>query len=158
MIMANSLNEQPQLALKPLNTELVLELWSRTYNTNGKPDWSHIFPYYHENIVFQDPIQIVTGKVDFLAMCKRLTDRCKELRMDISSIAASKDEFFLEWTMTMIFGKTPSTPIFGCTRLTIGPDGRIIRQRDYYDLWGDIFKKVPVMHTLYPKFMRKLFG
>ncbi len=156
--MDTSQKEQPQFSLERLNTDLILELWSRTYNTSGKQDWSHIFPYYHEDIVFQDPIQVVSGKDDFLAMCKRLTDRCKELRMDISSIAASKNEFFLEWTMTMIFGKTPSTPIFGCTRLTIGTDGRIIRQRDYCDLWGDIFKKVPVMHKIYPKFMRKLFG
>ena len=39
--------------LPPLNEELVLTLWSRTYNTSGKPDWSHIFPYYTEDIIFQ---------------------------------------------------------------------------------------------------------
>ena len=69
----------PNSPLKPLTTENVLELWSRTYNTSGKPDWSHIFPYYHEDIVFQDTIQKVTGKTDFMAMCSRLTERCEEL-------------------------------------------------------------------------------
>jgi limonene-1,2-epoxide hydrolase len=136
----------------------VLELWSRTYNTSGKPDWSHIFPYYHEEIVFQDTIQKVVGKTDFMAMCKRLTGRCEELRMDISSIAAGEHEIFMEWTMTMIFRKTPSTPLHGCTKLTLGPDGRITHQRDYYDLWGDIFKNVPVMKKLYPRFMHRIFG
>ena len=147
-----------QTALKPLTTENVLELWSRTYNTSGKPDWSHIFPYYHEDIVFKDPIQTVTGKTDFMAMCSRLTERCEELKMDISSIAAGKNEIFMEWKMTMIFRKTPSTPIFGCTKLTLGPDGRITHQRDYYDLWGDIFPNVPVMKKIYPRFMRRVFG
>ncbi len=150
--------EFTQLPLKPLNKENVLELWSRTYNTSGKPDWSHIFPYYHEDIVFQDTIQKVVGKTNFVAMCNRLTERCEELKMDISSIAAGNNEIFMEWKMTMIFRKAPSTPLFGCTKLTLGPDGRITHQRDYYDLWGDIFKNVPVMKKIYPRFMRRVFG
>lgn len=32
--------------IKDLN-ELVA-LWSKTYNLEGKQDWSHILPYYHE--------------------------------------------------------------------------------------------------------------
>ena len=40
--------------IEPLTVERVLDLWSRTYNREGKPDWSHIYPYYHEAIVFQD--------------------------------------------------------------------------------------------------------
>ncbi len=42
---------------KTLNIESVKELWTKTYNTEGKPDWSHIFPYYHKDMVFQDTIQ-----------------------------------------------------------------------------------------------------
>ena len=145
-------------ALDPLTTDRVLKLWSQTYNESDKPDWSHIFPYYHEEITFQDPIQTVHGKPDFMAMCRRLTDRCEELSMDITAIAANEHEIFMQWTMTMVFGKTPSTPIYGCTKLTIGPDGRITHQRDYYDLWGDIFHNVPFMKTAYPRFMRRKFG
>ncbi|HGJ65633.1 TPA: hypothetical protein ENS27_09610, partial [bacterium] len=52
--------------LKPLTADSVLELWSRTYNTKGKPDWSHIFPYYHPDIIFQDIIQKVEGKKAFI--------------------------------------------------------------------------------------------
>ena len=147
-----------QEPLKKLTKENVLELWSKTYNTSGKPDWSHIFPYYHEDIIFQDPIQVVEGKEKFMEMCNRLTGRCEQLQMEITAIHAEPDQVFMEWIMTMIFRKTPSTPLYGCSRLTIGEHGRIIRQRDYYDLWGDIFKKVPVMQSAYPRFMRRVFG
>lgn len=157
--MTKSLHKKPTKALlRPLTAESVMELWSRTYNTNGKPDWSHIFPYYHEKIIFQDIIQKVKGKKAFIEMCNRLTDRCEQLQMDISAIAHQPPVIFMEWKMTMIFRKTPSTPIFGCTKLTLDEDGLIIHQRDYYDLWGDIFQNVPVMRSLYPKFMHKLFG
>ena len=29
-----------------LNADTIKELWSKTYNTEGKPDWSHILPFY----------------------------------------------------------------------------------------------------------------
>lgn len=151
-------NQPPEAKLEPLDTKSVLKLWSQTYNTDGKPDWSHIFPYYHDEIIFEDTVQEVVGKEAFVAMCNRLTKRCEELRMKIFSIASGENVIFLEWEMTMIFRKTPSTPIYGCTKLTIGEDGRITHQRDYYDLWGDIFENVPVMNKLYPKFMRGIFG
>ncbi len=39
-----------------------------------------------------------------------------------------------------------------------GRDGRIIHQRDYYDLWGDIFNGIPGFRRLYRRFMRRYFG
>jgi hypothetical protein len=144
--------------VKPLDSELVLELWSKTYNTRGKPDWSHIFGYYSEDIIFQDPIQKVVGKEAFIEMCNRLTKRCKELRMEITSIASSENIIFMQWEMTMIFRNTPSTTLFGCTKLTLDSNGLISHQRDYYDLWGDIFANVPGMKKAYPRLMKRIFG
>jgi hypothetical protein len=48
--------------------------------------------------------------------------------------------------------------MFGCTKLTFGADHRIIKQRDYYDLWGDIFNGIPWFQRPYRKFMHKYFG
>ncbi len=41
-----------------LTPEVLQEFWSKTYNGEGKPDWSHIFPFYHESIRFHDSIQV----------------------------------------------------------------------------------------------------
>ena len=73
--------------MNELTLDEVKALWSKTYNTDGKPDWSHIFPYYHDDILFQDSIQKIEGKDEFIELCNRLTKRCKELRMDVLSIA-----------------------------------------------------------------------
>ncbi len=140
-----------------LSKENILKLWSKTYNKEGKPDWAHIFPYYHDDIVFQDSIQKVEGKKAFVAMCNRLTKRCKQLQMDIYSIAESDGFIIMDWKMTMIFRRSPSTPIYGATKLTI-KDNMIINQRDYYDLWGDIYNGIPGFRRLYRWFMRKVFG
>jgi len=141
-----------------LTKESVRELWSKTYRPDGKPDWSHIFPYYHPDIIFQDSIQKIVGYSDFVLMCNRLTKRCRSLRMDIASIATDGNTILFDWTMTMSFRRSPATPIYGATRLTLHADGRIIEQRDYYDLWGDIYNGIPGYRRFYRWFMRKLFG
>lgn len=149
---------EDQARLAELTAELVEHLWSKTYNTQGKPDWSHIFPYYHPDIVFQDSIQRIEGIEQFEMMCNRLTKRCESLRMDLSNVMKRDNVISMEWVMTMSFKKSPTTPLYGVTRLTLGEDGRIIQQRDYYDLWGDIFNNIPYFKKTYRKFLSKYFG
>jgi limonene-1,2-epoxide hydrolase len=142
----------------PLNLETIRELWTRTYNREGRPDWSHIFPYYHQDIVFQDTIQRIEGKGRFVAMCNRLTKRTKQLRMEILAIAQNGNVIMFDWVMTMMFKKFPNTPMYGSTKLVLGEDGLIREQRDYYDLWGDIFNNIPRFGKLYRRFLVKHFG
>jgi len=145
---------------KPANltVDTVRKLWSKTYNTDGKPDWSHIFPYYHPEIIFQDSVQMIEGIDAFKSMCTRLAGRCKKLRMEIISIVQDSNIILMDWKMTMSFRKFPDTPVFGSTKLVLHDDGRIIKQRDYFDLWGDIFNGIPGFKKLYRKFMSKFFG
>lgn len=156
--MSNKTSGYNDYTVKPLTVDSVRELWTKTYNQEGKPDWSHIFHYYHEDIIFQDSIQRIEGKGAFIALCNRLANRCEQINMEILSIAKESNKIFFDWKMVMIFRKFPSTPIFGCTKLTIGEDNRIIRQRDYFDLWGDIFNGIPWFKQPYRKFMHRYFG
>jgi hypothetical protein len=141
-----------------LTKDLVLELWSKTYNTEGRPDWSHILPYYDNNIYFRDTIQEIRGIEEFTAMTERLATRSKDLKMKIVNIVESENLFFLEWEMTIKYKKNPSSVLYGCSRLTINKEGKISEQRDYYDLWGDIFDNIPRFGKAYRKFMIKKFG
>lgn len=141
-----------------LTVDLVKTQWSKTYSKDHKPDWSHIFPYYSEDIVFHDSIQRIEGKEKFEKMCNRLTKRCRSLHMDLKNVVKEGNIIYMEWTMTMAFRIFPSTPMYGTTRLTLGENGQIIEQRDYYDIWGDIINGVPVFRRIYRFFMRVFFG
>jgi limonene-1,2-epoxide hydrolase len=134
------------------------ELWSRTYNTDGKPDWSHILPFYHESIYFRDSIQEIHGLTEFTAMTKRLTDRSKELKMALVNTSMTGKLIFIEWEMTIAYKKNPSSIVYGLSRLTLDEQGKIIEQRDYYDLWGDIFDNIPRFGKAYRRFMKRKFG
>jgi limonene-1,2-epoxide hydrolase len=142
----------------PINIDTIKDLWTQTYNREGKPDWSHIFPYYHKDIVFQDTIQRIEGLDNFIAMCNRLTQRTKQLKMEILAIAQNDNVIMFDWVMTMMFKKYPNTPMYGATKLVLSEDGLIKEQRDYYDLWGDIFNNIPRFGKMYRRFLIKKFG
>ena len=134
------------------------DLWSRTYNAEGKPDWSHILPYYSENIIFRDSIQEIHGFDEFKTMVERLANRSSELKMEITRAFMDDLIIFMEWEMTILFKKTRSSILYGTSRLTLDENRKIIEQRDYYDLWGDIFDNIPFFKKAYRKFMRRVFG
>jgi len=133
-------------------------LWTRTYNETGKPDWSHLLPYYADDIHFQDSVQEIHGIAGFRAMVERLARRSGELHMDILHATMEGNIIFMEWEMTILFRKTRSSVVHGASRLSLNEQGKIAMQRDYYDLWGDIFDNIPVFGKLYRKFMRSVFG
>ena len=140
-----------------LDEDSIKELWSKTYNTAGKPDWSHIIPYYADDIYFRDSIQEIHGIEEFTAMTERLARRSRELKMNIVRTAMKEDIIFVEWEMTIAFKTRPSSVLYSSSRLTI-KDGKISEQRDYYDLWGDIFDNIPRFNKAYRRFMKKKFG
>jgi limonene-1,2-epoxide hydrolase len=142
----------------PLNAESIKELWSKTYNTEGKPDWSHILPYYDDDIYFRDSIQEIRGMEAFRAMTERLTERSKDLTMNIVRTSQQEGHIFIEWEMTITFKRNPNSVLYGSSRVSLNEEGKIIEQRDYYDLWGDIFDNIPRFGKAYRRFMKRKFG
>jgi len=141
-----------------MTIDLLKKLWLQTYNTEGKPDWSHILPYYDKDIFFKDTIQEIHGIEEFSAMTQRLTKRSKQLNMAIINAVKDGDKIFIEWEMTLSFKKYPSSILHGASRITLSKEGKIKEQRDYYDLWGDIFDNIPRFNKVYRKFVKNKFG
>jgi limonene-1,2-epoxide hydrolase len=146
------------MSLRIESKEQFIELWTNIYNTEGKPDWSHILPYYDDKIYFRDTIQEIRGKKAFKAMTERLVERSQDLTMNIVNILFEGNIIFFEWEMGLSFKKTPNSKVFGASRITLNENGKIIEQRDYYDLWGDIFDNIPFLAKVYRKFMSTMFG
>ncbi|PLX11859.1 MAG: limonene-1,2-epoxide hydrolase [Marinilabiliales bacterium] len=141
-----------------LNVNQIKDLWSKTYNQQGKPDWSHILPYYADDVKFRDSIQSLSGIEDFTAMTERLSTRSKDLKMEVKNATKDGLLIFVEWEMTISYKKRPSSVLYGASRLTLNENGKIVFQRDYYDLWGDIFDNIPRFNKIYRKFMHRKFG
>lgn len=154
----NSSDNEKHTYCAVTSAEMLKDLWSKTYNTEGKPDWSHILPYYDDNIYFRDSIQSIHGITEFRAMTERLANRSKDLKMNIVNAVMHGNIIFIEWEMTIKYKKNPSSVLYGSSRVTINEKGKIAEQRDYYDLWGDIFDNIPRFGKAYRRFMKKKFG
>ena len=138
--------------------EHLCDLWTKMYANEGKPDWSHILPYYAENIIFRDSIQEIKGIEEFTQMTERLVERSKDMKMEIANCIQDGNIIIVEWIMSLTFRKYPNSKMYGVSRHTLDDKNMIIEQRDYFDLWGDIFDNIPFMKKRYRKFMKKRFG
>lgn len=133
------------------------ELWKSVYTGEGGVDWSRLLPYYSDDIVFKDSIQEIRGIRDFTAMTDRLARRSRNLQYVIHSSVKEGDLIFVEWEMVISYKRYPQSSVFGASRITLR-EGKIVYQRDYYDLWGDIFDNIGFLKRGYRGFMKRSFG
>jgi limonene-1,2-epoxide hydrolase len=139
------------------NLEEYLSLWKEVYTLSDGVSWKKILPYYDENIYFKDSIQEIQGIKAFTEMTERLSQRSKDLEMKVHSSSIQDNLIFVEWEMIISYKKYPKTSLYGVSRILLS-EGKIIEQRDYYDLWGDIFDNIRFISGGYRKFMRRKFG
>jgi len=137
--------------------EQYLSLLTDIHSSEGTSRWDHIIPYYDEEIYFRDTVQEIRGLDHFVAMTQRLSKRSKNLEMVIKNSSMQNNVIFVEWEMILSYKIYPKTSLFGVSRITL-KKGKIIEQRDYYDLWGDIFDNIKFFGKGYRRFMRKRFG
>jgi len=132
-------------------------LWEGVYTTEGKPNWDHMLPYYHDEITFRDSVQTIKGKEEFTQMTRRLAKRSKNLQFLIHNSLMEGNLIFVEWEMIISYKKYPKSSVYGASRVIL-KEGKVIEQRDYYDLWGDIFDNISFMRKGYRRFMKRKFG
>lgn len=134
-----------------------LAFWNDFDPETQERRWDRMLLYYHEDIFFKDSIQEIRGKKKFTEMAERLAKRSKNLEIVVHNSLMQDNLIFVEWEMIIAYKKFPQSSIYGNSRLTL-KEGKIIEQRDYYDLWGDINDNIPGYRRLYRWFMRKAFG
>ena len=70
-----------------------------------------------------------------MALCKKLSNRCKELKMDIIDLSQTENRIFMQWEMTLMFKKFPRFTLYGCSKLTLNEEALIIEQRQRFSFW-----------------------
>ncbi len=120
-------------------------------------DFSLVYQYYDTNVSFQDSIQSVEGRNEFIEMIKRFIERCKELSLDVHHAVQGESVIFLHWTLKFKLFPLQESTFEGVSKLTLNEAGKVIRHRDFFDMWGDTFGSIPLLGGLYRRFM-KLMG
>jgi limonene-1,2-epoxide hydrolase len=138
-----------------LTLEKARQIFSNEGMASGS-DFAIVRSYYHPNVRFRDAIQEIHGRDEVIEMMGRFLKRCKDLDVRVNDAAQNGNVIFLQWTMTMRFGRAPRSSIEGATKLTLNPQGQVIEHRDYFDLWGDTLDSLPSVGRVYRKLVRAI--
>jgi hypothetical protein len=126
-------------------------------NQQGASAIPRLLELYHENVVFQDPIQIVHGREAFARVNERMYARAKKITFLLSHAALAGDDLFLTWEMVFEPKLGPTLRIPGATHLRLS-QGLVISHRDYWDLFSSLVETLPVVRAAYRAIVRRLGG
>ena len=127
----------------PLTEELLKALFTKPYGAPA-PTAEQWRAVYDDKVHFQDPTQERRGIDAYIAAQEGLMRRCDDVFLEPGAVALSGETAFVEWTMGLKI-KGIEFIYSGTTRLRIGPDGKIVEHRDYFDFVGPTFASVPVV-------------
>ena len=118
------------------------------FERDGDAAITRLAELYDDDVVFRDPLQTLRGRAAFVAMNRRILARARRCSFEVSSVVAAKGSVFLAWTMIYEPHRGPTIVFEGATHArTYG--GRVIEQRDYWDLLSSVAASLPVVRDLY---------
>ena len=127
----------------PLDDLKLRQLFTTPYGV-AAPDGQQWRDVYADDVQFEDPTQKRSGIDAFIKAQQDLVGRCDDVLLEAGAVVIHGREAFVEWRMGLkIKGIEFIYP--GVTRLHLGPDGRIVDHRDYFDFVGPTFEPVPVI-------------
>jgi limonene-1,2-epoxide hydrolase len=100
------------------------------------------------DMLFRDPLQTLHGRDAFLAMNRRILARATHLSFEVSDAVGGRGSVFLAWTMHFEPRFGPKLVFQGTTHARVS-GGKIIEQRDYWDLLSSVAQSIPFVRNVY---------
>ena len=102
---------------------------------------------YGATIHFEDPMHTVRGLADLKAYFARLYANVEICRFEFHAVTTNGDTAMLTWTMTLkhkTFRPAETARIPGASWIRTA-SGKVVFHRDYFDVGGLIYERVPVL-------------
>jgi len=125
--------------------------WSRALETLFRERESALPAFlslYDEHIQFQDPLQRVSGLDAFAELNRRFLVRARRLAITVEDMAEQDNVLFASWRMHFAPRLGPELTLEGASHLRVR-EGRILYQRDHFDIAGGVASAVPGLSSLY---------
>jgi hypothetical protein len=113
------------------------------YNHLSSAELDRLPVFYHEEAEFSDPFNQVQGQAAIRAIFQHMFDSLGDPQFSITDSHSQGQTAWLSWDFHAWFGKRP-LHWTGVSRLDFGPDGRVIRHRDYCDALV-LFEQMPFL-------------
>lgn len=114
---------------------------------------------YAPEAYFNDQIKELRGARAIAEYLTRSAEMLVEPAITTDRVAESDGHFYVCWTMTFRTQRDPGarpTAAHGISHLIFGPDGRIVFQKDYWDVTTAVWERVPVLGALVRQVKRRM--
>lgn len=124
------------------------------YETLSLTSLQNIDQYYTEDCHFRDPFNDTHTRDELMHLFEELF-RLDSPRFFILDSLRQDQKAFLSWDFHFrVFGK--NQVIHGGSLLCFAGDGRILKQRDYWDVSEELYEKIPGVGSIIRLFKRLL--
>lgn len=129
---------------------LMLQRVEDLYTNYTYENLQNSFPkVYAETIYFRDAFKQYNRLDELLHYMLKGVQAVSGVLFTFNHIMRSKDEFFIEWTMSIQFkGKDEYESSMGMSRFRFNSDGQVIFHQDYWDPTSLIYQKIPIAKQL----------
>jgi hypothetical protein len=104
---------------------------------------------YAEKIYFRDAFKQFNASSQLLPYMLQGVNAVAGVQFVFNHTMRSKDEFFIEWTMSIRFkGKEDFESSIGMSRFRFDSEGQVIFHQDYWDPTTLIYEKIPIAKQL----------
>ena len=129
------------------------------YQTMQSSDIERLGELYHDEVVFIDPIQEVSGLVALQAYYRESFGAVEDFGFAFTDPPIiERERFVSQWQMTFRHKKLNSgdeITLPGISKLTLA-DSKVIGHRDYYDLGKMVYENVPLLGGIIKKLRKNL--
>jgi limonene-1,2-epoxide hydrolase len=121
------------------------------------PSVEELRAFYTDDLVFQDPLQKITGLSPFREMNVRLLDKVQEMKIEMLESAQTGANIMFTFRMDLRPTKrAPMLRVEGMTHVRLDQHGKIELHRDYWDVASTLIELVPPLKRSYGWFTKKL--
>ncbi len=120
----------------------------RNFEREGVGVLERLAPLYDPNVVFRDPLQTIHGRDAFLAMNRRIMGRARRLSFEVTDAVGREGTLFLAWKMMYEPHVGPTLSFEGATHARVRK-GRIVEQRDHWDMLSTVAASLPLVRHVY---------
>jgi steroid delta-isomerase len=131
--------------------------WFETLTPASLADLATI---YAADARFKDPFNEVQGTAAIRRVFEHMYVALREPRFVVRERFGAGEDAFLAWEFLFRFRRGDDTVqcVRGATHLKLGPDGRIVLHRDYWDAAEELYEKLPAIGALMRWLKRRVAG
>lgn len=143
------------MATLPLGDETRLRRFIEFFETLDRASVAQLGEIYAAGAQFRDPFNDVRGLTAIEAIFVDMFERTRSPRFIVTGSVLQGADAFVTWDFVFALGRR-ELRVQGCSHLRFDGRGLVDVHRDYWDVAGELYERLPVLGTLMRALRRRL--